>query len=455
MSVTPRDRSQDPRDRITPDAFSVAPHLLGLPLASHGRRVGAILADLLLVAILTGVGGVFVAVVLAVLFFRLAVGRRRAARGAGSPAGTAHSGHTQGGKKAPAERSSIANSAMRATMGCMGAVVLFIAVVTAWGSIRSFLSSDQPSPPTVQIPDGAATPGLGDFLVGMQEVRGYRQADSPEEAARRARALAERLRSMGLEEDEVGEFLTELAPTGAGWRERIPEWAQAPQGSQAVGPAEEGVAPGAEALPDSLLPPGDASQEPAATQEDELGLLVDALESYAAMLAELGAAADESEGAEVFRALIAGALASDTIEALESRLADETRERLRAERALVAADRNEPGIRAWLRGIAEDLGLGFGWGAVYFTVFLHWWKGRTPGKRLFGLRVVRLDGQPIGWWIAFERYGGYAAGFATGLLGFLQVFWDPNRQAIHDRLAATVVVMDGRPPLPTRPVDLS
>lgn len=426
MSVTPRDRSQDPRDRITPDAFSVAPHLLGLPLASHGRRVGAILVDLLLVAILTGIGGVFVAVVLAVLFFRLAVGRRRAARGADSPAGTPHSGHSQGGKKAPTERSSIANTAMRATMGCVGAVVLFIAMMSAWGSIRSFLPGGQPSPPTVQIPDGAApTPGLGDFLVGMQEVRGYRQADSPEEAARRARALAERLRSMGLEEDDVRELLTELAPTGAGWRERIPEWAQAPQGSLDVGPAEEGMAPGAEALPDSLLPPGDASQEPAATQEDEPDLLVDAL-------------------------------ASDTLEALESRLADETRERLRAERALVAAaDRNEPGIRAWLRSIAEDLGLGFGWGAVYFTVFLHWWKGRTPGKRLFGLRVVRLDGQPIGWWIAFERYGGYAAGFATGLLGFLQVFWDPNRQAIHDRLASTVVVMDGHPPLPTRPVDLS
>lgn len=46
----------------------------------------------------------------------------------------------------------------------------------------------------------------------------------------------------------------------------------------------------------------------------------------------------------------------------------------------------------------------------------------------------------MGWWDAFGRFGGYAAGLATGLLGFLQVFWDPNRQALHDRVAGTVVI---------------
>ena len=40
----------------------------------------------------------------------------------------------------------------------------------------------------------------------------------------------------------------------------------------------------------------------------------------------------------------------------------------------------------------------------------------------------------------FGRYGGYGAGFATGLLGFLQVYWDPNRQAIQDKISATVVI---------------
>jgi uncharacterized RDD family membrane protein YckC len=71
------------------------------------------------------------------------------------------------------------------------------------------------------------------------------------------------------------------------------------------------------------------------------------------------------------------------------------------------------------------------------------WKGQTVGKRLMGIRVLRLDGGSINWWLAFERSGGYAAGLATGLLGFLQVYWDANRQGIHDRIAGTVVVVDG------------
>jgi uncharacterized RDD family membrane protein YckC len=56
--------------------------------------------------------------------------------------------------------------------------------------------------------------------------------------------------------------------------------------------------------------------------------------------------------------------------------------------------------------------------------------------------VVRLDGKPIGLWVAFNRFGGYAASIFTGLLGFAEMFWDPNRQALHDRIAATVVTRE-------------
>jgi len=101
------------------------------------------------------------------------------------------------------------------------------------------------------------------------------------------------------------------------------------------------------------------------------------------------------------------------------------------------------GVLSWLSGILDDLGFGFGWAALYTTVWMSTTNGQTLGKRLLGIRVVKLDGLRINWWIAFERAGGYAAGFATGLLGFAQVYWDPNRQAIHDRIAGTVVVRDG------------
>jgi len=86
------------------------------------------------------------------------------------------------------------------------------------------------------------------------------------------------------------------------------------------------------------------------------------------------------------------------------------------------------------------LGLRFGWAIAYFSLLPFWWKGQTVGKRLFGLRVVHLAGKPLGVMDCFGRYGGYAAGLATGGIGLLQVLWDPNRQAVQDKLAHTVVI---------------
>jgi hypothetical protein len=46
----------------------------------------------------------------------------------------------------------------------------------------------------------------------------------------------------------------------------------------------------------------------------------------------------------------------------------------------------------------------------------------------------------VGWWLALERFGGYTAGLFTGLLGFAPIFWDRNRQGIHDKSTETVVI---------------
>ena len=57
------------------------------------------------------------------------------------------------------------------------------------------------------------------------------------------------------------------------------------------------------------------------------------------------------------------------------------------------------------------------------------------------MRVVRpATGKPLTPMLAYKRYGGYAAGMATGMFGFAQIFWDGNRQAIQDKTAHTVVV---------------
>ena len=103
-------------------------------------------------------------------------------------------------------------------------------------------------------------------------------------------------------------------------------------------------------------------------------------------------------------------------------------------------DRPVYSIMKYIEGLIEDLGLGFGWAAFYFTVLTSVWKGQTVGKKLFGIRVIQLDGTPLSIWDSFGRYGGYGAGIATGLLGFAQIFWNPNRQAIHDKISATVVI---------------
>ena len=100
---------------------------------------------------------------------------------------------------------------------------------------------------------------------------------------------------------------------------------------------------------------------------------------------------------------------------------------------------------SWLNAASDfgrSFGLTFGWAGVYFTLCLAWLGGRTPGKWLVGTRVVRLDGRPLTTLDAFTRYGGYAAGLATGMIGFARVLWEPNRQAIEDKIAWTVVLRD-------------
>jgi len=101
-----------------------------------------------------------------------------------------------------------------------------------------------------------------------------------------------------------------------------------------------------------------------------------------------------------------------------------------------------------LKNLVEELGLGLGWAAFYFSIFTAWWKGQTPGKKLMGMKVIKLDNTPLNLWESFGRYGGYAAGLATGLMGFLQVFWDPNRQAIHDKISETLVIDLRKPKVP-------
>lgn len=174
---------------------------------------------------------------------------------------------------------------------------------------------------------------------------------------------------------------------GSGWNER-----QSAREERRAGIAEL-------ALPLELPAPASAASEPAAR--------IAQLEAEAAALREAAAAHAQAQ-------------------------VEHAREQLRRARP--------PGVREQLQSLAEAVASSLGWGIVYFSLLPAWWGGQTLGKRLLGLRVVELTGQPMTVLRCLKRYGGYAAGMATGGLGFAQMLWDPNRQGLQDKAAHTVVV---------------
>ena len=72
-------------------------------------------------------------------------------------------------------------------------------------------------------------------------------------------------------------------------------------------------------------------------------------------------------------------------------------------------------------------------------------KGRTPGKRLLGIRVVSLTHERITLWQSLERGLGYAASALEGGFGFFQYFLHPNHRTVHDRIAETIVLAERGP----------
>ena len=75
-------------------------------------------------------------------------------------------------------------------------------------------------------------------------------------------------------------------------------------------------------------------------------------------------------------------------------------------------------------------------------------KGRTLGMRGRKIRVVRIDGSPVGWYGSFTRFAlpillALAIPSFGVILGLGMVAWgffDRNGQGIHDKLARTLVV---------------
>ncbi len=79
---------------------------------------------------------------------------------------------------------------------------------------------------------------------------------------------------------------------------------------------------------------------------------------------------------------------------------------------------------------------------AYFT-FFQGLTGRTPGKKLLVLQVVHTDGSPISFGTAFLRSAGYLVSslLFTIPLGYIWAAFDKKKQAWHDKIADTVVII--------------
>jgi len=386
------DRRFDPRSIVTPYAFAVHPDLLGMPLATPWQRLGAILVDLIVIGFISLSGGVPLAIGSTALLFWLAF--RKPGR-------------------------DVFGKVFRIAVGCLGFLVLTATVIVALGvrygddlkQIAKKMGAD------LQIETGAV-PGSGDqeesggevgildIFQGFRGVAALRDASSPEEAQALMNDFARGALDAGLPRSQIRDLLRELLPEDAPW-------------------ASEGEEMANEAIR-SLAAPTVEGDEPSIAPGETL--------------------ADEPSEA-------LSPAATDSIDRLNRALQLAQEDRTDAEAALertqeALEEEQNQGALNWLWGLIDDLGIGFGWAALYLTITHAWWRGTTVGKKIFRIRVVMIDKRPLNWWLSFERAGGYAAGFATGLLGFAQIFWDPNRQAIHDKVSETIVIQDGRAPLP-------
>lgn len=122
-------------------------------------------------------------------------------------------------------------------------------------------------------------------------------------------------------------------------------------------------------------------------------------------------------------------------------VAEELSEQVEELKKEVAAERAASGtLVGRTRTLTGTLGVTFGWSGVYFTLLTGLLNGRTVGKFIFRIRAVKINGSRFSYFDGFVRQGGYIAGVAMGMLGFAKLLWEPNRQAVEDRIASTVVV---------------
>ncbi|WP_371378728.1 RDD family protein [Thalassotalea aquiviva] len=381
--------ADETQEIITPFAFKLDPSLYGTPIAGPMKRGFAILIDLLLIAILSSAGGEFLAITLAILAFRYSQKQQQRVQEL--------TGNKVKGKK------------RRAFMRLVGVFLLFLVLMKVIPPIVNPLMEDERK---------GSMNNVGDIHIEQ----------NGEELSKGLQVGALIIKTIKKASDLACQNNVDC------WKqvfEDIPE--QALEFNLDQNKAKD--------LFNSIAEQTELSL-------DQKNKLVAGLESeYLRLVAQKNEANNTTE-----QKLQQTTDTSPTVK--QEQLTGVDEEIVQATQSASQLSGQEPkhqpvkqpvySIIKLIRGIIDDLGLGFGWAALYFTYFTSRWHGQTPGKKLFSIRVIQLDGTELSLWDSFGRYGGYGAGIATGLLGFLQIYWDPNRQAIHDQISATVVIDDNK-----------
>ena len=83
--------------------------------------------------------------------------------------------------------------------------------------------------------------------------------------------------------------------------------------------------------------------------------------------------------------------------------------------------------------------LSYAIGFLYEVLFLHY-RGATLGKMALGLKVIRSNGESLGWGISIARYFmNFVSALILGI-GYFMAGFDSEKRALHDRVCDTRVI---------------
>ncbi len=80
----------------------------------------------------------------------------------------------------------------------------------------------------------------------------------------------------------------------------------------------------------------------------------------------------------------------------------------------------------------------FAW--LYYSLFESSKWQATVGKRALSLKVVDLDGNRISFLRATGRFFAKFLSRCIMMIGYLMIFWTKKKQALHDKIASTLVL---------------